>query len=139
MPTIDASVYVALINTHEADHASSWAWFQEAQAAREPILAPVILLAEVASAISRGIGDSALAHRVVEQLQHSKVIELVPVIPAMAERAAAIAADYQVRGCDAIYLALAEQMDDALVTLDRQQLERGARVVATFKPEGLLR
>jgi predicted nucleic acid-binding protein len=139
MPTIDASVYVALINTHEADHASSWAWFQEAQAAREPILAPVILLAEVASAISRGIGDSALAHRVVEQLQHSKVIELVPVIPAIAERAAAIAADYQVRGCDAIYLALAEQMDDALVTLDRQQLERGAQVVTTFKPEGLLR
>jgi len=138
MPVIDASVYVALINTHEADHASSWAWFQEAQAAGEPILAPVILLAEVASAISRGIGDSTLAHQVVEQLGHSKVIELVPITPTMAERAAAIAADREVRGCDAIYLALAEQMDDYLVTLDRQQLERGAEVVATFKPEGLL-
>ena len=56
----------------------------------------------------------------------------------MAERAASIAAEYQVRGCDAIYLALAEQMDDYLVTLDRQQLERGAEVAAAFKPEGLL-
>ena len=136
MAVIDASVYVALINTHEADHASSWAWFQEAQASREPILAPVILLAEVASAISRGVGDPGLAHKVVEQVQRSKVIELVPVIPTMAERAAAIAADYRVRGCDAVYLALAEQMDGYLVTLDRQQLERGVEVVTTFKPGG---
>lgn len=138
MPTIDASVYVALINAQEADHAKSWAWFQEAQAAGDPILAPVILLAEVASAISRGIGDAALAHQVVEQLQRSRIIELVPVIPTIAERAATIAADYRVRGCDAIYLALTEQMNDYLVTLDRQQLERGAGVVATHKPEGLL-
>ena len=137
MPVIDASVYVALMNAHETDHANSWAWFQKAQAAGDPILAPVILLAEVASAISRGIGDPALAHQIVEQLRHSMVIELVPVIPSLAERAAAIAADYQVRGCDAVYLALAEQMDDYLVTLDRQQLEREAEAVTTLKPEGL--
>jgi predicted nucleic acid-binding protein len=60
VPVIDASVYVALMNAHETDHANSWAWFQKAQAAGDPILAPVILLAEVASAISRGIGDPAL-------------------------------------------------------------------------------
>jgi predicted nucleic acid-binding protein len=138
MPVVDASVYVALMNAQEAEHGSSWAWFQKAQAAGDPILAPVILLAEVASVISCGIGDPEPAHRVVEQLQNSKVIELIPVIPTLAERAAAIAADYRVRGCDAVYLALAEQLDDFLVTLDRQQLERGAEVVSTCKPEGLL-
>jgi predicted nucleic acid-binding protein len=53
---------------------------------------------------------------------------------AMAERAAEIAAAYPVRGCDAIYLALAEHLNDCLVTLDVQQLERGAEVVATRKP-----
>jgi len=51
-----------------------WAWFQEAQATGDSILAPVILLAEVASASSRGIGDPALAHQVVEQLHRSKII-----------------------------------------------------------------
>jgi len=52
----------------------------------------------------------------------------------LAERAATIAADDQIRGCDAIYVALAEQLDDHLVTLDQQQLERGAAVVTVYKP-----
>jgi predicted nucleic acid-binding protein len=136
MAVIDASVYVALINAHESDHAPSWAWFQQTQSAQDPIVAPVILLAEVAAAISRGIGDSALAHQVVEQLLHSGVIELVPVTPNMAERAAAIAADHQIRGCDALYVALAQELGDYLVTLDQQQLERGAAVVTTHRPQG---
>jgi predicted nucleic acid-binding protein len=47
-----------------------------------------------------------------------------------------IAAAHRVRGCDAIYLALAEQLSDCLVTLAVQQLERGSEVVATRKPSG---
>jgi len=134
MAVIDASVYIALINSHEQGHASSWAWFEQAQAAHEPIAAPVILLAEVASALSRGTGDSVLAQRVVQQLKHSGVIDLIPVTLALAERAAIIAAAHRIRGCDAIYIALADQLSDCLVTLDRQQLERGAAIVTTRAP-----
>jgi predicted nucleic acid-binding protein len=136
MAIIDASVYIALINAHEKDHARCWAWFEQAQSAREPVVAPVILLAEVAAALSRGIGDTALAHRVVQQLTRSKVIELLPVTRAMAEQAAAIAADHRIRDCDAVYVALAQQSADCLITLDRQQLERGAAVVNTREPSG---
>ncbi len=135
MAVVDASVYVALINAREPDHASSWAWFERTEAAQERIVAPVILLAEVAAAVSRGIGDSTLARQVVEQLQRSAVIELVPVTPALAARAAAIAADHRLRGCDAVYVALAEELAECLVTLDQQQLERGAAVVTTRCPE----
>jgi predicted nucleic acid-binding protein len=131
---IDASVYVALVNAQEKDHASSWAWFEQAQAAQEPIVAPVILLAEVAAALCRGIGDLRLAHRVVQQLRHSEVIELVPVTLAMAERAATIAVDHRIRGCDALYIALADQLRDRLITLDRQQLERSGAVVIALQP-----
>jgi predicted nucleic acid-binding protein len=134
MAVIDASVYVALIHAHEKDHTTSWAWFEQANAAQEPIIAPVILLAEVAAALSRGIGDLVLAHRAVQQLEHSGLIELVPVTVAMAERAAAIAADHRIRGCDAIYVALADRLSDCLVTLDRQQLERGAAIVSAREP-----
>lgn len=133
MAVIDASVYMALINAHEKDHTTSWAWFEQAKAARESIVAPVILLAEVATALSRGVGD-LLAHRVVGQLEHSGLIELVPVTLAMAERAAAIAADHRIRGCDAIYVALADQLGDCLVTLDRQQIERSAAIVSAREP-----
>jgi len=134
MAIIDASVYVALINEREVGHASSWAWFQQAQSEEELIVAPVILLSEVASAVSRGSGDPAVAHQVVEQLKRANIVELVAVTPPLAERAADIAADTKIRGCDAIYVALAEQLNDDLVTLDRQQLERGAAVVTTRKP-----
>lgn len=135
MAVIDASVYVALINTHEPDHATSWAWFENAQAAQESIVAPAILLPEVAAALSRGMNDPALARRVVEQLQHSNLIDLIPVTPILAAEAAAIAADHQIRGCDALYVALAKQMNDYLLTLDQQQFERGAAVVTTHKPQ----
>jgi predicted nucleic acid-binding protein len=134
MAVIDASVYVALINAAESHHAKSWAWFRQAKLAQEFLSAPVILLAEIGAALGRGMNNQTLAHQVIQQLLRSKVIELVPISSALAERAATIAADHQVRGCDAIYLALAEQLGDTLVTLDQQQLERGAAVVATRNP-----
>jgi predicted nucleic acid-binding protein len=134
VPVIDASVYIALVNEHESAHASSWAWFEQAQGAQESIVAPVILLSEVAAALSRGTGDSVLAHRVVQQLRHSEVIELLPVTLSLAGQAATIAADHRIRGCDAVYVALAEQLGDSLLTLDRQQLDRGAAVVAVREP-----
>ena len=134
MPVVDASVYVALINANEPDHASSWAWFESAQAAQEPIVAPAILLAEVAAALSRGVGDATLAHRVIQQLMQARTIELLPVTLAMAERAAAIAADHRIRGCDALYVAAADRLNDHLVTLDKQQLERAGALVSVRVP-----
>jgi predicted nucleic acid-binding protein len=134
MAVIDASVYVALVNAHERDHASSWAWFEQAKAGDESVVAPVLLLAEVAAALSRGMGDPTLAHRVVQQLARSEAIELIPITMVMAEQAAQTAAQRRIRGCDAVYIALAVQLNDTLVTLDRQQLERGAALVTVRAP-----
>jgi predicted nucleic acid-binding protein len=134
MAILDASVYVALVNAHEKEHARCWAWFEQVQASGEPVMAPVILLAEVAAALSRGMGDTALTQRVVQQLTRSTVIELIPVTRRIANQAAAIAATHRIRGCDAIYVALAQQSAERVVTLDRQQLERGAAIVETCEP-----
>ena len=134
MAVIDASVYVALVNAHEADHDRCWAWFEGAARSGEPIRAPVVLLVEVSAALSRGVGNPSLAYQIVQQLLRAPTIELVPVTVELAERAAGIAADCQIRGCDALYVALAEQAGDELVTLDRQQLERGRAVVVARRP-----
>jgi predicted nucleic acid-binding protein len=134
MAVIDASVYVALINIYEESHAKSWAWFEQARAEEAPVVAPVILLAEVVAALSRGVGNPELAGRVVQQLTHSGLIELIPVTLPLAERAAAIATDHRIRGCEAIYVALADQLGDHLITLDRQQLERCAAIVSAREP-----
>ena len=134
MAVIDASVYVALMNAHEPAHESSWAWLEQAKRAGEPVRAPAILLSEVSAALSRGVGDPALAHQAVEQLLRTRTVDLYPVTVELAERAARIAADCGIRGCDAVYVALAEETGEVLVTLDEQQLERGRAVVPAREP-----
>ncbi|MCK4832964.1 MAG: type II toxin-antitoxin system VapC family toxin [Anaerolineales bacterium] len=139
MPVIDASVYIALTNAREKEHASSWAWFEGARLAQESLAAPSILLAEVAAALSRGVGDPALARRVVRDLRESGLIELVPVTLSTAELAAILAADHRIRGCDAVYVALAQQRNAALITLDGQQRERVPPHVLACTPAEALR
>ena len=134
MAVVDASVYVALINAHEDAHAESWAWLRAAHADGVNIAAPVILVTEVAAAISRGLDQPTLAWRAVQQILSGKLVELVPVATPMAKRAADIAIDHRIRGADALYVALAEHRDDELITLDRQQLDRGAAVIPTRRP-----
>jgi predicted nucleic acid-binding protein len=134
MAVIDASVAVALVNSREQEHKSSWAWLEQAREMGESVTAPAILLAEVAAALSRGMGNPALAQRVVQQLVQSELVELVPVTLILAQQAATMAAEHRIRGCDAIYVALAEQLGEQLVTLDRQQLEWGAAVVMVRAP-----
>ena len=48
----------------------------------------------------------------------------VPIDNALGQQAAALAAEHQIRGCDALYAGLAEGRGATLITLDRQQRER---------------
>lgn len=134
MPVIDASVYVTMLDTNDPRQADCKAWFTATATADEPVIAPSLILSEVAAAISRSRNDAQLAKTVARALETSAIVRLVAVTPHLAKRAAMIAADQYVRGADAIYLALAQQLDDVLVTLDRQQLLRGAAVVKTRQP-----
>lgn len=131
---LDASVYVALLRATEPAHAQSWRWVRQARQRGERLVAPALLLPEVAAAISRGSQKPLLARRVAELLTRSALIELVGVTPELAGHAASIAADHRLRGSDAVYVALAEELGHPLLTLDRQQLERGSEVVTTREP-----
>jgi len=134
MPVVDASVWVALFNDRDAGHAAARAWLAAAMAEEEPIVAPVILLAEVSAALARASTDEPSPIEAVKLLRGHGLVELFPVDETLAARAAVIAAACRLRGADAIYVALADRLAMPLVTSDRQQLERGARVVATCAP-----
>ncbi len=123
MPVVDASVCVAFFNRRELQHVPSRSWFREARKGDELVVSPVILLAEVASALGRGLKDAALADYAVGILRSRRWVELFPVTQALATRAAKIAAEQKIRGCDAIYVALAQQLGMELVTLDGDQLD----------------
>lgn len=134
MTVIDASVYIALINEDEPGFAASWQWLLSMQGNRERLAAPIILMAEAAAAISRGKDDVVHARRVIRRLQQSRLIEFWPISFELAERAAEIAAEHRIRGCDAVYVALAEQLGTDLVSLDQQQVERGTAVIPIRQP-----
>jgi predicted nucleic acid-binding protein len=132
---IDASVYVAALNEGEAGHMASVEWLQQSVAEGLPISAPSILLPEVASAVSRGAASSRdLARRAVTDLQQDKVVDIVPVSVGLAARAADIAAAHGLRGCHAVYVALAQTLDQELVTLDRRQHDLAGLVVSVREP-----
>ncbi len=134
MPVLDASVCVAIFREDEPGHATATAWLAAAILADEPIVAPVLLLAEVAGALARAVLDDRFALAATELLRSRRLLELFPVDEKLAARAAALAATLRIRGADALYVALADQLEIPLITFDRQQLERGGQVVTARRP-----
>ncbi|RME30683.1 PIN domain-containing protein [Candidatus Parcubacteria bacterium] len=61
-------------------------------------------------------------------------LTLVTLDETLAEEAAEIAADRGLRGADAVYVAVARRHRCILISLDREQRERGAAVVPTQTP-----
>jgi predicted nucleic acid-binding protein len=124
MYVIDASVHVADMSLQEPHHAEAQALMSRVVAEGWTVYLPMIVLPEIASAISRGTGRPALGQRLVTTLKRVPYFELIPVDEALGQLAAELAAEYRIRGCDAVYVPLAQQREATLITLDRQQRER---------------
>ncbi len=134
MPVIDASVYVSLANEADRHHDLCIAWLEASLRRADALAAPNLLLIEVAAAIRRLTGSTELAQRVLAELREHEWLELLPLTAARGQAAAHLAAAIGVRGADATYIALAAELDETLITLDRQQLERGKSVIRVTKP-----
>ena len=140
MYVIDASVHVADIHPREPYHGEARAFLKSVAAEGWPVYLPVIVLAEIAAAVSRGTGEPALARRLVGVVQRVPHFELVPVDGELGQLAATLAAEHGIRGCDAVYVALASERGAKLITLDHQQRERvPPNVVACSPAEELSR
>jgi predicted nucleic acid-binding protein len=136
--TVDASVFLNAFNPSEAGHADSQrvlAWLQE-QAT--PIIVPTLVLPEVAATISRVRGDAALARDFASALSRLPNLVLVNLDTTLAHQAADAAAQYRLRGSDAVYAAVALRFGARLMTLDREQHDRLGAVVASQYPAEVL-
>jgi predicted nucleic acid-binding protein len=101
---------------------------------RAKLFSPTLLLADVAGALSRRIGQSELAHQAVQMLLRLTELRLVPVDGRLGRSAAQLAAEIGLRGVDAVYVATAHQLKVPLVTLDREQQARAGRLVEVGSP-----
>jgi predicted nucleic acid-binding protein len=128
---VDASVWVARLVPQDVHYAASREWLERHIAQGGVVADPVLLLAEVAGAISRRTGEPALAHAAVAHLLRLPALRLVPIDARLARVAMQLAADLGLRGSDAVYVATAHELRVPLVTLDQDQLSRaGSRVSA---------
>jgi len=134
MAVVDASVVVSTLNTDEASHGISQAWWEATLRNGQVLHAPAILLPEAAAGVARFLVDPPLAASYVSRLIVAAHVTLWPVPETLALRAAEIVGTHRIRGCDAVYVALAEQLGEPLVTLDDEQLARGGSLVVTLRP-----
>jgi predicted nucleic acid-binding protein len=130
---IDASMWVSRLYLSDAHHARAESWFA-AQPADTLLVAPVIVLAEVASAVARRTGDRTMALDMVALLLASPNLRLEAVDEPMGTLAARLAAENALRGADAVYVATALRLGLPLVSLDQQQLDRAQAVITVISP-----
>jgi predicted nucleic acid-binding protein len=121
---VDANVFVANLRPSEPHHAEAAAFLAYAREKELTVAVPIITPVEVAGAIARGTRRAALGRRAARLLLEAHNVQLVLIDESLAETAVNLAADHQLRGYDAIYLALAQQLAAPFVTLDAELMRR---------------
>ena len=134
MVVIDASVYVSRMHRQENNHLGSVRLLRVVAARSVPVVCPEILLPEVAAAFAYGLDDTELGYRAAAHLRTLPGHRFIAVDRAPRGPAARPAAEYRLRGSDAIYTALARREGAYLITWDRQQRGRAADVLETLTP-----
>ncbi len=138
MYTLDANIFARDANPRDPFYATCHALLERLAGTAVPVIEPGLLLAEVAGAISRETRDPLRARAYLELLRAIPSLTFAPFDDALAEATAYLAADYALRGADAVYVATARQYNSALVTLDREVRERVASIVRVLTPEAAL-
>ena len=136
--TIDASVFVSAARPSEIGHAESTAFLTWVRNTRPRLFLPTLVLAEVAAALSRTGSEAGLAQQYAMAVGQLPNTVMVALDEGLARQSAALGAQHRLRGADAVYLASAALFAAELVTLDREQLERGAAIVQTLTPADFL-
>ncbi|MCL4394903.1 MAG: PIN domain-containing protein [Chloroflexi bacterium] len=78
---------------------------------------------------------SDLAHQAVERLLRLEALRIVALDRRLGLAASQLAAELGLRGADATYVAVANQLRIPLVSWDREQLERASERVSVATPE----
>jgi predicted nucleic acid-binding protein len=134
MWTLDTSVYVRASDPNDPNQATCQALIDALEDQSAPIIVPRLLLAEVAGALRRLTRDPIRARLAIDTLRSMPHIQLIPLDDALIDTATEIAADYALRGADAVYVAVARRHGCTLVSLDREQRDRARAIVTTRTP-----
>lgn len=135
MIVVDASVWVSTLVPQNVFHTPSRRWLDEYTDSGGLVLAPVVLLSEIAGAVARRLTSAELGRRALARLQHVNRLRLVPHDLRFAHAAAQLAADLRLRGADSLYVATAYLLSIPLVTWDQELVGRAGTTIAVHRPQ----
>lgn len=135
MIVTDASIWVSHLIAQEIHHGVSRRWLTVVVRSNTVIAAPALLLAEVGGAVARRTGDANLGHQAVNHILSTPNLRLVYTDSALGMLAAALAADQQLRGADAMYVAVAQRLNIPLVSWDQEQIARASGAITAYMPD----
>jgi predicted nucleic acid-binding protein len=136
--TIDSSVFVSRARAQEPGHDESVDFLEWVRAVGPRLFIPTLAVPEVAAALTRTGSNREVAQRYALAIAQLPNTVLVGLDDGLARQAAALAAQHRLRGADAVFVASAALFAAELVTLDSEQLKRGASVVQTLTPKRFL-
>ncbi|HEX9721731.1 MAG TPA: type II toxin-antitoxin system VapC family toxin [Candidatus Paceibacterota bacterium] len=131
---VDASVFLSAAKGDEPYSKQSKGFLDSVESEGHKMLVPEILIPEVASGLFRATKNSKFSLEFVGALRGLPNCTFVPVDGRLADRAAKIICETGLRGADAIYVALAFEYAVPLVTLDKEQFEKGKKVIDVVSP-----
>lgn len=137
MYVLDSSVWVSHFVVADVFHELSAGFVNSLVKQRPQLASPSLLLPELGGAVSRRSGNSRLADSIVALVQNLPYIHLVPLDERLAQNSASLAVRLELKGADAVYLALAQDVDVPLVTWDDEMLKRGSLVHTVHQPSDL--
>jgi predicted nucleic acid-binding protein len=134
MYTVDASVWVNAFDQREPGHLISRQFLEVVRSRALPIIVPNVVLAEVAGAISRTRHEPEQAQAFATALSQLPHVTIRVLDEVCALHALTLAAQYGLRGADAVYAAVAREAEGTLVTLDNEHLTRLGNLMAVCTP-----
>jgi predicted nucleic acid-binding protein len=135
---VDASVWVNGFDQKENGHEISQRFLKLLGEQMIAVTVPTLVLAVVAAAISRSRQQPVQAAAFAIAMSKLPNLTFRSLDMALADQALRLAAQYGLRGADAVYAAVALETGYTLVSLDNEHLTRLQDVVTVQTPVALL-
>jgi predicted nucleic acid-binding protein len=134
MIVIDATVWMSFLLKQDVNHAATHPWLTGILVSKTPVVAPILLLAEVGGAMSRRLGSPDMGEKAINRLLSIPTLRLVDMDHTQGIQTSRIAANHRLRGADACYVAVAVQLGVPLVSWDKEHIHRAASLITAYTP-----
>lgn len=124
MLTLDANIWVAAFDPKDRFHESSVTFLRAVAQKELRLHGPAFVALEVACALARRAGDSAVGALAHTRLRSHPMLVLHPMNDLCLATAHEIGAAHLLRGADALYAATAQLVNAPLITWDEELIQR---------------